>query len=417
MKDKRAIVVDVDNTIFDQNTRKAFIMQDVLGKREISLTEISKDFTLSSIMKRLRQDEQEKFWVEFFSPGHYRGAKGLNIECYKDCSETLNLIAQKFRIIYVTARPDIDRQKEELLGQLSYFNLPMPSPNGHELYLMPAKELPLSHKDFAEKARKFKYEIIQHLASIQNIFAGIGDQEEDIAAFKSADLIAIQFNAPSFGQSQFQDSDLCFSNWQDIRNALDLLMVEDNPLSDLRQMHLREYADWLGDLDSKSRLLLVIDTALLATSMIWLREASFPDSLPFLVSSVSSVIAMVFCIRSFSSRRIRGIKAGSTVAMAGAELLNIWKCLIGSKPIPPGSPIEEAEIVRNGRDSRKKVAHIQFFMNNYGTLDPESVINMRLLELRALNYVKMFAEQWGRRFTFFTIVIIFEGLLLHYFLK
>jgi hypothetical protein len=172
----------------------------------------------------------------------------------------------------------------------------------------------------------------------------------------------------------------------------------------------------LGDLDSKSRLLLVINTALLATSMIWL-DGNIQYKHAFWVSSVTSMMAMVFCIRSFSSRRIRGSKKGSTVILAGKEILNIWRCLIGSKPIPPESPIEEAELVFQSRKSRQKVAHIQFYMDHYGTLDPETVLNLRLFELRQMNYVKIFGEQWGRRFTFITIVIILEGILLNYILQ
>jgi len=412
MKDEQAIIIDIDNTIIDQNTRKAYILQDILGRRDISSIEINKDFALKSIMKKLTHEEQEKFWAEFLSPRHYKGSKGLIIKCYEGCSYALNQMSKKFRIIYVTARPDVDGQKEELLTQLSESNLPMPSTGTNELYLMPLKELPLSHEDFTEKAKKYKLKLIKKLASSHNIFVGIGDTKEDIIAFKSVNIIAIQFSYPSFKQRQFIESDLYFSKWQDIKNAVNLLTDKSNPLAELQQLHIKEYGEWLGDLDSKSRFLLIIDTALFATATsILIRETAFPSSLLFLISIISSIIAMIFCIRSFSSRRIRGIKGGITISLAGRTLTNLWRCLIGYKPIPPGSPIEESEIVRNAKNSRKKVSHIQFFMNNYGTLDPETVMNLRLYELRALNYIKIYGEQWGRRFTFLSIISIFFGIL------
>ena len=56
-------------------------------------------------------------------------------------------------------------------------------------------------------------------------------------------------------------------------------------------------------------------------------------------------------------------------------------------------------------------------MDNYGTLDPAVVKNLRLFELRALNYVKIFGEIWGRRFTFLGMLVIGIGVTISVFGK
>jgi hypothetical protein len=58
-----------------------------------------------------------------------------------------------------------------------------------------------------------------------------------------------------------------------------------------------------------------------------------------------------------------------------------------------GDAIDESFAVRKAAPNEKRGAHLEFFYGRYGTYDPEAIRNIRLLELRATNYDKLYAER------------------------
>ncbi|HKZ43355.1 MAG TPA: HAD family hydrolase, partial [Candidatus Hodarchaeales archaeon] len=336
------LIIDVDNTLLDQSPRKAAIIQDVIGRREIGIDSVYRDFSLNAVMGDLEPDERGLFWEEFLSPKHYEGSHGPNIKCFTGCSRTMNKLAEKFAIIYVTARPDVAGQKEELIRELKSFGLPLPKNRECELHLMPRTAGLDSHEIFCRYAKEFKQRKIAEISSQYEVIAGLGDTEDDIAAYKSIDILAIQFQDGHYVETRISKADLYFRNWDDIAVALQLYCGTSSPLSNLLELHIKEYGGWLSDLDSKSRLLLIIDTALFAVCFNWLDKVGTP-TLRYLLAGCGllSALAMVFNIRAFASRRVRGERAGDIISMGWYR--NVFCCLLGRKPVPPGSPIAYAE--------------------------------------------------------------------------
>lgn len=46
---------------------------------------------------------------------------------------------------------------------------------------------------------------------------------------------------------------------------------------------------------------------------------------------------------------------------------------------------------------QQRLAHLAFFQRNYGTYDPVLIRNQRMLDMRALNYEKIYPEVCARR--------------------
>ena len=63
----------------------------------------------------------------------------------------------------------------------------------------------------------------------------------------------------------------------------------------------------------------------------------------------------------------------------------------------PGDAIHEYEALRKKSAAEQASAHRQFFYSRYRTNNPHALMNLRMFELRSLNYVRAYAEHLASR--------------------
>jgi len=71
----------------------------------------------------------------------------------------------------------------------------------------------------------------------------------------------------------------------------------------------------------------------------------------------------------------------------------------------PNDAIREYEALKLADEATKTRAHTRFFRDRYKTLNPDSLLNMRLYEMRAANYAKVYPERISSKLLVFAIVL------------
>jgi len=228
------------------------------------------------------------------------------------------------------------------------------------------------------------------------------------------------------GQNEFISKSVKFvSDWQQIPYTVTTLDKSEDELSGLVRMHTNEYTSFLSDLDAKARSLLVIATFLGASffGISW-HAFSQSGSLQCLVSKIlgwalsviggmgliSSLLSMAFSMRAFGSRHTRGVSIGKMVSIEHWKSFfnKFFSIIFGKEVCPPGSPIEEANLARKEKGLLlRRLTHLAFFQRHYGTYDPVLIRNQRMLDMRALNYEKIYPEVYARRMLLIGLVLMF----------
>jgi hypothetical protein len=137
-------------------------------------------------------------------------------------------------------------------------------------------------------------------------------------------------------------------------------------------------------------------------------------SLVLLVLSVFGAslcfLPIIFSIRSFASRHTRGQRFGELISLKKfrKNIKHIFFILIGKTICPVDSPIEDAELARKEHGKpQQRLAHLAYFQRNYGTYNPELIRNQRMLDMRALNYEKIYPEVCARRTLIVSLCLAF----------
>lgn len=424
---KKTIIVDVDNTLVDQVPRKTQALKTI-GIDNVSEEVIKQDFSLRSV---LRGSDREAFYRIILGPDLQD-----HLVAFPGAVRFLNELKQDYRILYITARPGVQRDLTvDLLERLGF---PKPGEEGVDLALWPLESdiAELSEEDVEAKSVEWKQAFASERASSEQVVAAISDTSGDVSAFAKLGIPSILFHShgkpkdlraeieQSIGSRFLSDSIQLTTDWQVVAHLVRSLDRSEEELVDLVKTHSTEYASFLGDLDAKARLLLVLATFLGTSFFAVLWYVVSQLNLPLDTTSTilywglgvagalgltASLLAMAFCMRAFGSRHTRGLAIGGFITLGGLPhfFRNFIPVILGKKPCPPGSPVEEAQLPRKGQEALlRRLIHLAFFQRHYGTYDPAIVRNQRMLDLRALNYTKIYPEIYARTMLFAAILLV-----------
>ncbi|MGQ4832465.1 MAG: HAD family hydrolase [Candidatus Asgardarchaeia archaeon] len=189
----KAIVVDIDGTIANNEKRLLRSIKDVLG-HDISLIKKSYD-----IIDQVSPDQRTKsrIYDVFLSPKYV-----MMDEPIPGSKEVLIFFKRKLNleVIYITGRPESMRK-----ATLKWLRL----------YGYPVDALFMKKNKF-EKEIIFKKRTISELRSEKEIVAVIGDTPNDVKAAKENDLIAIAI-LTNFSKNELDDADYIVNSWEDIK--------------------------------------------------------------------------------------------------------------------------------------------------------------------------------------------------------
>jgi len=186
-------------------------------------------------------------------------------------------------------------------------------------------------------------------------------------------------------------------------------------VEELRTEFTQQYAKWLGEIDTKCMIVVTIATIVSAlsgkivvdvidskvvTNYEWLM------TLPALLSFVASILSMIYAIRAFSSRHTSGPKGTKTVIIRIKQYFGLLFTSFEQYVALPQDPINDYNNALLKTDQEKSDLHSHFFQSRYGTTDLDIIANMRMLELRATNYSKLYAERIASSLLILGIVMI-----------
>jgi hypothetical protein len=287
---------------------------------------------------------------------------------------------------------------------LERLGFPKPNDSDVELALWPLQGniADLNEEEINSQSLAWKINFVSERASADNIVVSISDTVDDVSSFAKLGIPAILFHShgtakdirseidEQIGNRFIADSIELVTSWPKVANLVRALDKNQLELETLVATHSSEYASFLGQLDIKAQLLLVVAT-FLGTSffgIIWYAVSQWyevnqsgvlvskPTYLYVLllvvaaVGLIASLLSMTFSIRAFSSRHSRGTSSGSFIALSGFfySLRNFVPVLFGKEICPPGSPVEAAHLAREEHGKLiRRLAHLAFFQRTYGT--------------------------------------------------
>lgn len=425
---KKTIIVDIDNTIVDQVPRKKEILK-ILKMTDTDEKVLREDFDLHSILHGTNRAAFMKF---FLGPERQECLTAISSSV-----EALNRLKNDYHILYLSSRPKV--QEEITIQLLKRLGFPEPDGDEIQIVLWPAEYDigEFTEDDINSRSLEWKRKHISQYASQKPVLAGISDTPQDVSIFANLGIPSILFhshgeesdlrkNIEEIIRNKFISKSVKFiSAWQQIPYIVKTLDKAEKDLADLVRMHTNEYTSFLGDLDAKSRLLLIIATFLGASffGISWYAYYQL-GSLQYIVSKIlgwtlsviggigliSSLLSMAFSIRAFGSRHTRGASIGTMISIEHWKRFfgKFFPILFGKEIYPPGSPIEEANLAREEKGlPMRRLTHLAFFQRHYGTYDPVLIRNQRMLDMRALNYEKIFPEVYARRLLLLGLVLMF----------
>lgn len=407
---RKAVIIDLDNTLVDTAIRRHSILGSIFQNNPPSIGEVRSDFMLVKYLG----DKESPTAMEFFSRlSSESGILENPAPLFDSAKKTINwLLNEDIEIIILSGRPErlLDVSKKELLSQgieidkLSFYFLPddidRTSPNYNE-------------------EQDYKYNKLIEIQEEMIILAYIGDQPTDVLAADRALVTPILFlgsckkgDIDSLKRETSTGLQLC-SNWLEVKKTLELLVSGQEEMIKLRDDFTDQYSKWLGDIDSKCRILATIAAALGGiTGKLFFDAKGNYLSVVIAISFVLAILSMIYSIRSITSRYTSGRDASVPTKTKAAQFFGILLGWPKKWQFREGDAIDEYENLREGTTEKQRNSHLSFFYSRYGTYDPRSLKNLRMFELRATNYSKLYAERFASRTLTWSIVTLIIWLIL-----
>lgn len=405
---KQAILIDLDNTVIDTARRKHSILKDFLPQQTISEQKIREDFELVSILGSLDTEANKSFFNKLNSEEGILNYKAPMfpgvIDFFKKYMEA------GISFILLTGRPETLRTAtiKELkdLGIDSHIA---------ELYMFDL---------MYDTVKDSKNSQIETILQKYDVIVSIGDRPEDLEVSREHKLpfILIRTTLPS--EFLLDDERLLISgvsvcnSWSGIDAATDTIIEGRKKLLLLREKFTDSYSKWLSDLDNKCRITATV-SGILATisgkiTIDKIQSMLVKDYIILCVFGIS-VFSLLYSIRSMTSRRTSGPGSGTPILANVKQWLAILFDWPKSWKHKPGDAIAFYESLIDGTDEIKARAHYDFFIEQFRTYDPESLSNLRLFQLRAANYSKVYAETIASRLLMIAITLMLFWLFLSVF--
>lgn len=389
-----AIVVDLDNTVFDTAVRKHSILSHLLEEFgvTVSLDEVRKEFDPSCLLSRANSSDvtPEFFFSQLNS---INGIQQHQAPVFEGAAEALkNLAKLGCKVFILTTRSEDLREatlKElESAGMVTDIS-----------QLLMFSESASNGEPDEEAIFEFKKNKLAEISKDYAILAAIGDRPHDIQSAAALGIFPMLFTS-TMSEDEIQklkDTKIslrtCFS-WNDILDALNFKNSGETNIADLRKTLISQYAGWLKDIDEKCRVTVMISTLLVALAGNQLIQEQH-SILKWLVAAplLVALLALIFGIRAYTSRHTSGHRARETIGITPKKAISYLLGVPKHWQYEDEDEIGENEALRQATLSTQSAAHLKFFLSKYKTLDAGAISNLRLYELRASNYSKLYGER------------------------
>lgn len=400
---QRAVIVDVDNTLIDTAVRKFSLLRALAPERSIGVTleDVRSDYQLVSVLGPTTCMESQQFFRELDTIQAIEEHPAPPVLGAKDALD--KLARRQYAIVAVTSRgPALHGAT---LRELQTASLPV------------SKLLTTPDGVIGEQLTDAKFRLLASLQSEYEIVAAIGDRPSDIFAASRCGIPALLLmtTVSSVERTSLREEPLeliaSSPNWLDFPSVIDAIERGSPSLDSIRQEMIADYASFLGDLDAKANICVVISAALSAASghflynsLVGLKKlvAFFPilEAIVLFISFGTAVLSLLYAIQAYTSRRSSGENAGTVIRTVIRQWTSTPLDRPTARPGIPFDPIHDNEALHRSSITAKAHAHVRFFFRRYHSVNSEVVSNLRMYELRAANYQKLYAEriasQWLR---------------------
>jgi phosphoglycolate phosphatase-like HAD superfamily hydrolase len=385
----------VDNTTIDTACRKQKALKIYHGV-EASLDKIRSDYELAPILGS-GGEVAASFFIRLDTE---EAITTCDAPAFPGAATTIELFRKNgFDIVFMTARQS--NLREVTLSELLRNNIPCQE---RELW-MPSS---------SDQGGEFKFQNVRKLSLERQIVAVIGDRPEDIKAAQGAAVPAILFKStlkdPEVEAIVRADRSglIVCSSWTEIATAVEKLQSGSAQMALLRTLFSEQYGSWLRDIDEKMKIVVAVAAVIVAFCGGELHENASYDFgwWLLLLTLIVSSLATVYAVRGFTSRYSSGTLSSSPVR---TQLKQVFAVLLGwpQKWLHlPNDAIAEYRAIQHASEREQASAHLKFFYDRYRTHNPDALLNLRMLELRATNYSKLYAERIASNLLILAITLI-----------
>lgn len=362
--EKQAIIVDIDNTILNNDRRKLEILNHRFHK-QVTLDDVRKDFNLANVL--VGDKEKEEFWRIFFSAEFLRFDEPVRF-----AAGVLSDLAKEYDIVYLTGRHDDkasgDSMRDATLDCLTKYGFPLKE---NAVYFKDKRDTPDA---------SFKTSKIQSLTNERNVAFAVGDHPDDIRLYASFKVFPIAIRTVYFKDSKFADASiapLILDDWAEVEDFV-RFMGPGNPDMFVQQL-ADEYKGYPAALDSITSFLLLVDT--FALGFVLNAFAGQVGSLDLLTRSILfASISLLLLSITFGIFAL--LPRSFTYPHVGEPVMSIHRL---RKEEPQSKANEAMEL---SADDTKK-AWLRLVADSYRTLDPKVAIVERIMNLRSVTYEKI----------------------------
>lgn len=397
---KPTVVIDIDNTIIDTAIRKKHILKQHFNF-DVDIEDIRKDFYL---IKCLGEETalSTKFLTLLEDPTEIDNSPAPAL-C--GAAETIQWLRDNaFNVIFLTARPESCRKAtvRELLKE----NIDC----SDECLFMKDDTIPEIFT--CKSAYEYKKAVYTRLSEKYKIIVGIGDRPEDAIAAQSQNIPAIlikttttKVDLKKLDGGKTTGIELV-NSWPEIVASIEQIRSGITQMEKLREVFITQYAKWLFDIDEKINTVVSISAIVSTISghqLLQLKSFS-PMHIFLIVTFFLSVFSVLYCIRGITSRRTSGYFASTELK---GHIKQLFAILLGRPHdwmYRKGDAIANYNNLKNLTPKEKASAHLSFFQTEYGTYNPQALLNMRMLELRSAVYSKSYAERIASNLLMIAIV-------------
>jgi phosphoglycolate phosphatase-like HAD superfamily hydrolase len=385
-----AVVVDIDNTLVDTAVRKRDLLRH-LRIADADLAAVRKDFWLRGFLGEESSETFQKFFEQLETP---ETIETHIAPLFSGAKETIAWLAKRgVAVHYVTGRPASLRAAT--LAELRSHRLPV---DDDMLHFSDRVAGPLTPGSLS-LAAEAKARLIRDIAQRWAVLAVVGDQPEDAGAAAKEGVPGILLTSTTGVTGVRQDvfgapSAVCDS-WPEVAIELAQTLSGTEEIRRQRQQFVDNYVTWLGEIDSKSQTTILIAGALSALTTPVLTGKHFNFRLDWLLVLVLllSILSMVYAIRSFTSRYTSGALTARAIPVKVKQWFAILLDWPASWKSVPNDALRDYETLKVADEATQARAHLQFFHERYRTRDPDALLNLRLYEMRAANYSKLYPER------------------------
>ena len=389
---KMAVIIDIDNTLVDTVYRKHSIITSLLPQDDVQLSTVRKDYHLKSITG-LQNGETYKEFCEILES--VDGIENHSAPLFDRALEAYNLLIKEgLEVLLITGRPE--KLRKCTVSELESLGI---AKNTYTLFMRETGQL--STDESEQALEDYKLNLYIHALAEYEVIAAVGDRPEDIHAANTVHIFAVLFRSTTSREESeklaSKDSvgfSICDS-WNEVIATVIHVRKGRDQMDELRNSFSSQYSNWLSSIDNKCQIVVQV-AAILSTLLGILLKNSNEASLKEIVLACSLLCCLgsiLFAMRGYTARYTSGNNAGIPVSIRLKQALAVLLGRPENYMLIPGDAIDEYQQLRRSNDFEKTKAHLIFFQKRYNSHDPDALLNMRMYELRASNYSKLYAER------------------------